>query len=210
MPSEGIQLSPRSHILSDDEVLRLATLFVKSGVNKIRLTGGEPTVRKGLLDIVGKCLAIASIVTMSTSARSIECFARIWAPKHRYHKQRFGTPSSATTINCEWSYAFELEVGLCATVSVVVLIDNTRSLDTLDPFKFEIMTRRPGHAHVLRSLETAIASPGLKAVKLNVVVMKGLNDHEVMDFIELTRDKKISVRFIEFMPFTGESHRDCD
>lgn len=53
MPSEGIELSPPEHILSDDEVIRLATLFVKSGVTKIRLTGGEPMVRKGIVDIVG-------------------------------------------------------------------------------------------------------------------------------------------------------------
>ena len=53
MPSEGVELSPAEHILSDDEIIRLATLFVKSGVTKIRLTGGEPTVRRGLLDIFG-------------------------------------------------------------------------------------------------------------------------------------------------------------
>lgn len=53
MPSEGVELSPKSNILSDDEIIRLATLFVKSGVTKIRLTGGEPTVRKGLVDLVG-------------------------------------------------------------------------------------------------------------------------------------------------------------
>lgn len=52
MPAEGIELSPKSHIMTDDEIIRLATLFVKSGVTKIRLTGGEPTIRKGLLDIV--------------------------------------------------------------------------------------------------------------------------------------------------------------
>ena len=54
MPSEGVELSPREHILTDDEVIRLSKLFVRSGVTKIRLTGGEPTVRKGLSDIVGE------------------------------------------------------------------------------------------------------------------------------------------------------------
>lgn len=67
------------------------------------------------------------------------------------------------------------------------------------------MTRRPGHELVLRTLEAAIASPSLDGVKLNVVVVKGLNDHEVLDFVEMTRDKAISVRFIEFMPFTGQA-----
>jgi len=53
MPSEGIELSPDGKLLTNDEMLRLATLFVKAGVTKIRLTGGEPTVRKGIVDIVG-------------------------------------------------------------------------------------------------------------------------------------------------------------
>lgn len=77
------------------------------------------------------------------------------------------------------------------------------SLDTLDPFKFEIMTRRMGHDAVLRSLQTALASRELQSVKLNVVVVKGLNDHEVPDFVEMTKESRLSVRFIEFMPFTG-------
>ena len=55
MPEEGIELSPASHILSDDEIIRLATLFVQQGVNKIRLTGGEPTVRKSLPEIICAC-----------------------------------------------------------------------------------------------------------------------------------------------------------
>ena len=54
MPSEGVDLSPNGHILTDEEVVRLATLFVRNGVTKIRLTGGEPTVRKGLTHIVGE------------------------------------------------------------------------------------------------------------------------------------------------------------
>ena len=53
MPAEGVELSPKEHILSDDEIIRLASLFVKNGVKKIRLTGGEPTVRKGLPSLIG-------------------------------------------------------------------------------------------------------------------------------------------------------------
>jgi hypothetical protein len=58
-----------------------------------------------------------------------------------------------------------------------------------------------GHDAVLRSLDAALASHGLVSVKLNVVVVKGLNDTEVLDFVEMTKEKPISVRFIEFMPF---------
>ncbi|KAH7910440.1 hypothetical protein BJ138DRAFT_1136021 [Hygrophoropsis aurantiaca] len=169
MPSEGVELSPKDHILSDDEVIRLATLFVKSGVRKIRLTGGEPTVRKGLSDIIRRLNELRS----------------------------FGLTSIGMTSN-----------GLALHRRLPQYVENglthlNLSLDTLDPFKFEIMTRRPGHDAVLRSLDTALSCSDLQSVKLNVVVVKGLNDSEVFDFIELAKEKDISVRFIEFMPFTG-------
>lgn len=65
------------------------------------------------------------------------------------------------------------------------------------------MTRRRGHDAVMQTLQIALSSPALESVKLNVVVVKGLNDSEVVDFINLTKEQAISVRFIEFMPFTG-------
>ncbi|KAI0673662.1 molybdenum cofactor biosynthesis prote [Trametes maxima] len=169
MPSEGIELSPPEHILSDDEVIRLAALFVKSGVTKIRLTGGEPTVRKGIVDIVGRLNEL----------------------------RKLGLESIGMTTN-----------GIALHRKLPALVQNglthlNISLDTLDPFKFEIMTRRMGHDAVLRSLHTALESRELQSVKLNVVVVKGLNDHEVPDFVEMTKDSRLSVRFIEFMPFTG-------
>jgi cyclic pyranopterin phosphate synthase len=64
MPSEGVTLSPDGKLLTNDEMLRLATLFVKSGVTKIRLTGGEPTVRKGIVDIIGMSYFSDAIATI--------------------------------------------------------------------------------------------------------------------------------------------------
>ena len=57
MPEEGTDLSPNDHLLSDEEIVRLATLFVRNGVTKIRLTGGEPTIRKNIVELVGTFLA---------------------------------------------------------------------------------------------------------------------------------------------------------
>ncbi|KII93674.1 hypothetical protein PLICRDRAFT_694801 [Plicaturopsis crispa FD-325 SS-3] len=171
MPSEGVELSPQGKLLTNDEVIRLATLFVKSGVQKIRLTGGEPTVRKDILDIISRL----------------------------HELRRYGLRSIAMTSN-----------GLSLHRKLPQYIANglthlNLSLDTLDPFKFEIMTRRMGHDAVLRTLDAALASSELHLVKLNVVVVKGLNDSEVNDFVDITKDKAISVRFIEFMPFTGNA-----
>ncbi|KAK0233800.1 hypothetical protein IW262DRAFT_1452360 [Armillaria fumosa] len=170
MPEDGIELSPESHLLRDEEVLRLAVLFVKSGVTKIRLTGGEPTVRKGLNEIIGGLNEL----------------------------RPYGLRSIAMTTN-----------GLALPRRLPTLIDQglthlNISLDTLDPLKFELMTRRRGHEAVLKALDIALSSR-LVSVKLNVVVVKGLNDSEVLDFIEMTKEQVLSVRFIEFMPFTGNA-----
>ncbi|KAJ3908944.1 molybdenum cofactor biosynthesis prote [Lentinula edodes] len=169
MPEEGVQLSPNEKILTDEEILRLAKLFVQSGVTKIRLTGGEPTVRKGVVGIVAGLNELRS----------------------------YGLRSIAMTSN-----------GLALHRRLPELVENglthlNLSLDTLDPFKFEFMTKRSGLEAVLKTLKVALESPHLQKVKLNVVVVKGLNDNEVLDFVEMTKDRPISVRFIEFMPFTG-------
>jgi organic radical activating enzyme len=93
MPSEGTVLSPASHLLSDDEIIRLATIFVQHGVNKIRLTGGEPTVRKSIVELVGElhlvrnfaenlkcnCLRIVSSFERSSPSRaSFYCHDKQW------------------------------------------------------------------------------------------------------------------------------------
>ncbi|KAJ7109937.1 hypothetical protein C8R44DRAFT_833510 [Mycena epipterygia] len=167
MPSEGVELSPSENILSNEEILRLAALFVKSGVTKIRLTGGEPTIRKGVSEIIAGLNELRS----------------------------YGLKSIAMTSN-----------GIALHRRLPALIESglshlNLSLDTLDEFRFELMTRRRGLHAVLQTLEVALAH--LPYVKLNVVVVKGLNDSEILDFVEMTKDKPIFVRFIEFMPFTG-------
>ena len=75
----------------------------------------------------------------------------------------------------------------------------------MDPLKFQLMARRVGHDAVLRTLYVALQNPGLRSIKLNTVVVRGLNDSEVFSFLELTQDNPLAVRFIEYMPFSGES-----
>ena len=76
------------------------------------------------------------------------------------------------------------------------------SLDTLDPLKFQLLTRRPGHHLVMDSIESAL-DLGFESVKLNVVVINKVNDGEIIDFVELTKNLPIYIRFIEYMPFDG-------
>ena len=78
------------------------------------------------------------------------------------------------------------------------------SLDTLVPAKFELLTRRPGHERVLGAVQAALDA-GFAPVKLNCVVMRGVNDDELLDFVALTRERDVNVRFIEYMPFDGNA-----
>ncbi|KAL4269102.1 MoaC family protein [Pleurotus pulmonarius] len=169
MPEEGVELSSSGHILTNDEVVRLARLFVKSGVTKIRLTGGEPTIRKGISDIIRELNQLRPYGLRSIALTSNGIIL------HRQLEQF--VQDGLTHLNI--------------------------SLDTLDPLKFEVMTRRRGHAAVLRTLGLALNSPSPLSVKLNAVIIKGLNDAEVLDFVALTKENDLSVRFIEFMPFAG-------
>ncbi|KAJ4763284.1 hypothetical protein LUZ62_073659 [Rhynchospora pubera] len=166
MPAEGVELTPSSHLLSQEEIIRLAGIFVSSGVTKIRLTGGEPTIRKDLDAICLRLSGLKGIETIAMTSNGVVLAKKL--PRLK-------------------------ECGLNAL---------NISLDTLVPAKFEFMTRRKGMERVLESIYAAV-DIGFDPVKVNCVVMRGINDDEICDFVELTRDKPINVRFIEFMPFDG-------
>ncbi|XP_057545319.1 GTP 3',8-cyclase, mitochondrial isoform X2 [Amaranthus tricolor] len=166
MPAEGVELTPGPELLSKDEIVRLANLFVNNGVNKIRLTGGEPTIRRDIEDICLQLSEMKELKTLAITTNGITLARKL--PKLK-------------------------ECGLTA-VNI--------SLDTLVPAKFEFMTRRKGHEKVIESINAAV-DLGYDPVKVNCVVMRGFNDDEICDFVALTRDKPINIRFIEFMPFDG-------
>ncbi|MBA0825613.1 hypothetical protein Goarm_010543 [Gossypium armourianum] len=166
MPAEGVDLTPSPKLLTHNEILRLANLFVTSGVDKIRLTGGEPTVRKDIHDICSNLSSLKGLKTLAVTTNGITL-----AKKLPMLKQ-------------------------CGITNLNI------SLDTLVPSKFEFMTRRKGHHKVIESINAAI-DLGYNPVKVNCVVMRGFNDDEICDFVNLTVDKPINVRFIEFMPFDG-------
>lgn len=168
MPAEGVQLTAKDRLLTSAEVVRLANLFVAEGVRKIRLTGGEPTVRKDLTEIVAQL--------------KDTCGPR-------------GLESVGITTN-----------GLMLTRQLVGLqragLDALNvSLDTLRAVRYEQITRRKGWDRVMAGIDLAIQL-GYRP-KVNCVLMKGFNDDEICDFVELTRDRDVDVRFIEYMPFTG-------
>lgn len=166
MPEEGVSLTPKADLLTTEEILTLARLFVKEGVDKIRLTGGEPLIRPDVVDIVARLHRLDGLRTIGVTTNGIN-LARL-------------LPSLQ-------------QAGLNA-VNI--------SLDTLVPAKFEFIVRRKGFHKVMEGIHKAIEL-GYKPVKVNCVVMRGLNEDELLDFVALTEGLPLDVRFIEYMPFDG-------
>lgn len=166
MPPEGIDLQPRSQILTLEEIERLAGILVRLGVTKIRLTGGEPMVRKGVVRLMQKLSALPGLTSLGLTSNGV-------------------------------LLADQLPAVLEAGVKHLNL-----SLDTWHPDRFHRITRRDDFAQVRRCLDQSL-SLGFRSVKLNCVVMAGVNDDELWDFVAFTRDHDLSVRFIEYMPFSG-------
>lgn len=172
MPEEGVPLSPDRELLTTPEIVMLSSVFVAQGVTKIRLTGGEPTVRRDILPLMHQLGALRphglKEICLTTNGISL----------HRKLDSM-------------------IEAGLTGV---------NLSLDTLDPWQFQIMTRRKGFDAVMRSMDRILELNKLGAgikLKVNCVVMRGVNDREVLPFVEMTRDKDVEIRFIEYMPFDG-------
>ncbi|XP_059473188.1 molybdenum cofactor biosynthesis protein 1 isoform X2 [Neocloeon triangulifer] len=168
MPAEGVPLNPKSKLLTTDEIVTLAKFFVAEGVTKIRLTGGEPSLRKDLVDLVGQLNDIQ------------------------------GLDSISMTTN-----------GLTLTKQLVPLMRAglkglNISLDSLDKDTYTRMSRRNGLAKALAGINLALQL-GVNPLKVNCVVVRDENSHEIMDFVDWVRDTPLEVRFIEFMPFTGNA-----
>lgn len=165
MPPEGVPLQPAEHLLKTSELLKLTKIFCKGGVDKIRLTGGEPLLRSDLADIIAALKDFSSVkqIGMTTNGVTLS--------KHISNLHKVGL----THVNI--------------------------SLDTLDPIKFQKLTRRNAFQKVWKSIETACNVLPEGRVKINVVVMRGCNDEEIQDFCFLTKQLPVDVRFIEYMPF---------
>ena len=164
IPNTGIKLQPKSEILGFDEIFRIAKILSDMGVDKIRLTGGEPLARKDLEILIQRLASLQNIkiIGMTTNGYYLK------------EKIKLLKDSGLTHLNI--------------------------SLDTLNSGRFKNITGYDGFNEVLDGISAAIDC-GFTPLKLNVVVIRGVNDNEILDFIKFIKDKLIQVRFIEFMPF---------
>ena len=165
MPQYGVNLLPRSDILSYEEIAMVARAAAGLGITKIRISGGEPLVRSDLPQLVAMLNKIDAIDDLALS-------------------------TNATLLQ---AHAAELKnVGL-GRVNI--------SLDSLKPDRFEQITRQGHLSQVLQGIEAAQAA-GLHPVKINMVVLRGINDDEVLDFALKSQQDGWNVRFIELMPLS--------
>lgn len=166
MPAIGMKFQPRDELLTDDELLRVVGMCAQVGFTKLRLTGGEPTIRPHMVDLVREMKAFPGIeeISMTTNALLLSRMAA------------------------------DLKTAGLDRINV--------SLDTLNPERFKAMTRGGRLDLVWAGLEAADAV-GLSPIKINAVVVKDQNEHEVGELAALTLDRPWQVRFLEIMPMEG-------
>ena len=166
MPPEGLEWLPRSELLTFEEIERVARMLVERfGVHSIRLTGGEPTVRARLADLVAMLTPLGTDLALTTNGATLGLLAE------------------------------DLAAAGLRRINI--------SLDSLRADRFRELTLRDDLHRVLDGVDAALAA-GLDPVKVNVVVMRGQNDDEILDFAEYGRRKGVEVRFIEYMPLDAE------
>ena len=173
MPEHGVPKLTHRDILSVDEVIAMAEAAVACGVKKIRLTGGEPLVRRGILDICRGISALPGLkeLCMTTNALLLDGMAE------------------------------ELHAAGVSRLNI--------SLDTLRPERFSYITRVGSLDQVFAGIKASKAA-GFTDLKLNTVLIGGFNDDEIADFVALTQEHDVQVRFIELMPIGECAAWDSD
>ncbi|MBF0225899.1 MAG: GTP 3',8-cyclase MoaA [Desulfobacterales bacterium] len=164
MPEAGIKKIKHEEILTFEEIEFISKILINFGINKIRLTGGEPLIRKNIISLITKIKNLNGIKDLSLTTNGILLE----------------------------KYALELKNAGVNRINI--------SLDTLKDDKYQYITRGGNIKDVFNGIAAA-KKLGFYPIKINVVLIKGFNDDEICDLVNLTKDDDIDVRFIELMPF---------
>ena len=167
MPAGPIDWLPRSELLTFEEIARVARICVGMGVEKIRLTGGEPLARREVERLVALLAAIPALQSLSMTTNG------------------YFLPQKAKALRAAGLQSLNI------------------SLDTLRPERFLTLTRRDYFGRVMEGIEAA-REAGFSPIKVNAVVIRGINDDEIPDFARWAAQTGFIVRFIEFMPLDGD------
>lgn len=163
MPEEGVESIPHDKILRFQEILRICRVLAESGVHKVKITGGEPLVRRGVTDFIKELKKIDGIdnVTITTNGVLLgELYDQL------------------------------VEAGIDAI---------TVSLDTLDRENYRRITRRDEAGRVMDGIRTALQKNRVP-LKINCVPVLGIREQQLEELVELARDYRVHIRFIEMMP----------
>ena len=169
MPEEEYTWLRRTDLLTFEEIHRLVEVFTELGVDKVRLTGGEPLLRRDVAGLVRLLAGVPAVRDLAMTTNGV------------------------------------LLADQAATLRAAGLHRVTVSLDTLRPERFRALTRRDDHAAVLRGIE-AVRAAGFSGLKLDTVVIRGVNEDELIDLVEFARVHTAEVRFIEYMDVGGATH----
>lgn len=167
LPRQGWRKLPASEILSYEEFLRLARVAVLAGMRKVRVTGGEPLVRKGVVDFLRRLREVPGLEEMALTTNGV------------------------------------LLAEMAPDLYAAGLRHVNLSLDSLSAARYREITGNDRFHQVLAGLWRAL-DQGFHPLKVNCVVLKGINDDELLDFALLARDHPLQVRFIEFMPTVSQ------
>jgi GTP 3',8-cyclase len=173
MPEEEYAWLRRADLLTFEEIQQLVEVFTELGVDKVRLTGGEPLLRRDLPDLVRMLADVTAVRDLAMTSNGV------------------------------------LLGGQAAALRAAGLHRVTVSLDTLRPERFRALTRRDDHAAVLRGIE-AVRAAGFPGLKLDTVVIRGVNEDELVGLVEFARGVDAEVRFIEYMDVGGATHWSRD
>lgn len=166
MPEEGLDWLKREELLSFEEITRITKILVENyGINSVRLTGGEPTLRANLSDLISMLSKLPIEIALTTNGISLDKNA------HNFRS------AGLHRVNI--------------------------SIDSLKAERFKEITLRDDMKKVITGIEASIEA-GLSPVKINVVVMRGINDDEIIEFAKFGRERGVIVRFIEFMPLDAD------
>lgn len=169
MPEEGIQYLPKKSLLTFEEIIDLVTVLADLGISKVRITGGEPFLRKDLMKLLWSIKSISGIADLHITTNGL------------------------------------LAVNFVEELKELGISSVNLSLDTLDAARFRQITRRDDFQKTMLAYDKLLVS-GIP-VKINCVVMEGMNTEDILPLVELTKEVGTSVRFIEEMPFNGVGKR---
>jgi GTP 3',8-cyclase len=171
MPADGVPWVPKQQVLSFEEMVRIVRVMSGLGISNVRITGGEPLVRRGLPELIEQFSRLTGVDDISLTTNGV-----LLAPQaHALFKAGLGR------INI--------------------------SLDSLRPDSFASITRANLFGRIKEGIEAA-SEAGFNPIKLNMVVIRGVNDDEIADFARLTRHSRFEVRFLEYMPLDGYGNWD--